>query len=423
MSLAVRYEALPTGTPDSFASSVASPAASTLYSRKDSFDPDAELLLRDSRQRRNAPRPRGYRCLRLSAVAGWTLVIFLLVVLAGKSERIRDKIDVVRHHPYAHKLLGSTEADKDALGREASVSPKKMTTGIRKPVTIVSSFYRIETGKKHRVSEYHDWMTNFLGSVELPIIFYCAPTMAAEVRHLRGAKPITIITDYSSPFEMPPLLALGGLEWAKEQYKVDPEQKVHVPEVYGVWTAKPWIVRDASERDPYDSEFFFWVDAGSFRDSTITHDFSALPAVLDKTFDPLPRDTILLAATTKPFEPGLDFVKSAKPGKVMDREDRLQGGWFGGRKEGVEMWDEAVKEVTIRQSAMRRFAGKEQPVWTQAARLKWDKIYVQNMALRTGTDCGDDLWFGFEYFADGRDCDIPVWNGPEYAKEGVQGFH
>jgi len=70
-------------------------------------------------------------------------------------------------------------------------------------------------------------------------------------------------------------------------------------------------------------------------------------------------------------------VKGAKAGSIPDREDRLQGGWFGGKKEGVEMWEETVKEVTVRQSALGRFAGKEQPIWTQAARLNWKKIYVQ----------------------------------------------
>jgi len=37
-------------------------------------------------------------------------------------------------------------------------------------------------------SEYQEWLTNFLGSVELPIVFYCAPSMAAYVRNLRGNK-------------------------------------------------------------------------------------------------------------------------------------------------------------------------------------------------------------------------------------------
>lgn len=81
-----------------------------------------------------------------------------------------------------------------------------------------------------------------------------------------------------------------------------------------------------------------------------------------------------------------------------------------------------------------------------AARLNWQRIYVQvrnlparrtrqsangalrqqltlpsclpqNMAYRSGPDCGPDMWFAFEYFADGRECSIPAWNGPEYARE------
>lgn len=58
---------------------------------------------------------------------------------------------------------------------------------------------------------------------------------------------------------MPPVQDLGGHEWAVQQHKMDPEQHVHVPDVYGVWTAKPWIVKDAAKRNPYGSDYFFWV--------------------------------------------------------------------------------------------------------------------------------------------------------------------
>ncbi|GAA5887178.1 hypothetical protein JCM16303_002217 [Sporobolomyces ruberrimus] len=402
--------------------------------RKYSDEPDSDSsLLTEARSRSVRPLPRNSRCLRITAYLGWTLAGLLFVVLVvsqssiSPSEHLRSGFAIVREHPLTSKLLdiGLNKVDFGAQrvshaskpGRtKATGTGNKISAGKKAPVTIVSSFYRIDSGKKHRVSEYHDWLTNFLGSVELPIIFYCAPSMSAYIRNLRGNKPLTLIADYNDPFEMPPLLALGGKNWAQKQYEVDPEQRWHVPDVYGVWTAKPWMVRDASDRNPYDSEYFFWVDAGSFRDAQVHHDFAALPSVLSKTFAPLPSDTILLAATTQPFADGLSYVKSARAGAVPDREDRLQGGWFGGKKEGIEMWEEAVREVTVRQSALGRFAGKEQPIWTQAARLNWDKIYVQNMALRTGSDCGDDLWFGFEYFADGRDCEIPVWSGPEYAK-------
>ncbi|GAA6011354.1 hypothetical protein JCM11491_002755 [Sporobolomyces phaffii] len=446
-SSSVHYRTLSFAGLDDSEPSPAPSTSASLLTRRSSFDvkpfpvhrkysdePDSDSsLLADARTRQVRPLPKNSKCLRITAYLGWTLAGLLFVVLVvsqstvSPSEHLRSGLAIVREHPLASKLLdiglnkaGSGAAQKvshaSKPGRtSATAAANKMSAGSNAPVTIVSSFYRIDSGKKHRVSEYHEWLTNFLGSVELPIIFYCAPSMSAYIRNLRGNKPLTLIADYNDPFEMPPLLALGGKTWAQKQYELDPEQRWHVPDVYGVWTAKPWIVRDASDRNPYDSEYFFWVDAGSFRDAQVTHNFAALPSVLSKTFASLPADTVLLAATTQPFADGLEYVQSARPGTVPDREDRLQGGWFGGKKQGVEMWELAVREVTVRQSALGRFAGKEQPIWTQAARLNWEKIYVQNMALRTGSDCGSDLWFGFEYFADGRDCDIPVWNGPEYA--------
>ncbi|GAA5863323.1 hypothetical protein JCM1840_007487 [Sporobolomyces johnsonii] len=445
MSSAVHYRALSV-------TGLESPAISTVQ-RRTSFDAksstdlphlcrkpsdhDPDPLLADAYSRRVRLPPRNYRCMRITAYLGWTFAAILFIVIVASQTMVTPAAQMPRLGLGRTRPAGGAVASQLVKGEAVVVSTlasvgedvaratptastssagKKMAGGAQAPVTIVSSFYRVVNGKKHRVSEYHEWLTNFLHSVELPVMFYCAPSMAAYIRNLRGNKPLTLITDYSSPFEMPPLQALGGIAWAQKQFEMDPEPQWHVPEVYGVWTAKPWIVKDASERDPYRSEYFFWVDAGSFRDAQVSHDFSALPGVLEKIFSTLPRDTILLAATTIPFEEGTDWVKAARPGAVPDREDRLQGGWFGGRREAIEMWQREVRKVTVRQSAMQRFAGKEQPIWTQAARLTWRKIYVQNMALRVGPDCGPDLWFGFEYFADGRDCEIPVWNGPEYAQ-------
>ncbi|GAA5826182.1 hypothetical protein JCM11251_007197 [Rhodosporidiobolus azoricus] len=399
-------------------------------------DPHSDLL-QDAYARR--PRvPRNYRCMRLAAYAGWAVagVLFIALLVSNSSYApnltaydlgtlgglrspagaAQEVVTSVANTEVAHSA-GMVAGVKESKMAEANKGEKKLPpSGLQAPVTIVSSFYRVDNGKKHRVSEYHEWLTNFLHSVELPIIFYCAPSMAAYIRNLRGSKPLTLVTTYTSPFEMPPNEALGGHAWAVAQHAIDPEKHVHVPDVYGVWTAKPWIVRDAAERDPYGSEYFFWVDAGGFRDSSITHDFTALPSVLSNLYSTLPDDTIVLAATTVPFEPGTSWVKSARKEDIMDREDRLQGGWFGGKKAGIRMWERETRKTTVLQSAMQRFAAKEQPVWTQAARLNWKKIYVQNMAWATGAECGHDMWFRFEDFADGRDCQIPAWNGPEYAR-------
>ncbi|KPV77035.1 uncharacterized protein RHOBADRAFT_42248 [Rhodotorula graminis WP1] len=407
---------------------------SVTYSKRASTQhadrPDAGLLLHDpSARARLAGVPRNYRRLRLAAYLGWALAGVLVVALAASHGTVPSELRDLR--PLAGVRDAAARVGAAAAGRaarpptgagaqsghaSAAAAAAATASGETSPVTIVSSFYRVDSGKKHRVSEYNEWLGNFLHSVELPIVFYCAPSFAAYVKNLRGNKPITLITEFSSPFDMPPVQDLGGHDWAVRQHKLDPEQHVHVPDVYGVWTAKPWIVKDAAARNPYGSEYFFWVDAGGFRDSSVTHSFVELPTVLSDLYSTLPADTVMLAATLGPFEGGTSWVKDVKRNDEMDRTDRLQGGWFGGKKEAVNMWERETRKVTVLQSAMGRFAAKEQPVWTMAARLNWHKIYVQNMAYRSGPDCGPDMWFAFEYFADGRDCEIPAWSGPEYAR-------
>lgn len=131
----------------------------------------------------------------------------------------------------------------------------------------------------------------------------------------------------------------------------------------------------------------------------MVHTFSGLAAALDKIYDTVPDDTLILSSTTSPFEPGLDYVKTATKGGELDRSDKLQGGWYGGKAGGIDWWEKETMKVTVLQAAMQRsvlaptslspslvadlrrsplrFSAKEQPVWTQAARLNWPKIFVQ----------------------------------------------
>lgn len=348
--------------------------------------------------------PANYRRIRTLAIFGWSTSVLLFLYLCISNPSFSPSIS----------RISNLNRGRPIPAQDTAVA-LIVKGGVTSRVTIVSGFYRIDSGKKHKVSEYNEWLKNFLGSVELPIVFFCAPAMRAQIVELRGDKPITIVSNYESAFDMPPLEKLGGYEWALAQHKIDPENNVHVPDLYGVWTAKPWIVKQAKDANPYHSEYFFWTDAGSFRDAKVKHTFTGLAAALDVIYDKVPDDTLILSATTKPMEKGTDFVKSVRREGIMDREDRLQGGWYGGKKAGIDWWEQETMKVTTLQAGLQRFAAKEQPVWTHTARLNWDRIYVQNMAQREG-DCGPDMWFSFEYFADGRDCRVPAWVGPVYAK-------
>ncbi|BGP03443.1 Proteophosphoglycan 5 [Rhodotorula toruloides ATCC 204091] len=289
--------------------------------------------------------------------------------------------------------------------------------GLQSDVTIVSGFYRVDSGKKHRVDEYHVWIKHFLETVEIPIVFYCSPDQHDYIAGLRGDKPITINSTYPTAFQMPPLENLGGEEWAIRQNKMDPENWMHVHDIYGIWTAKPWLVNEVAKANPYDSKYFMWVDAGSLREPNVPHPFTGLGKHMDEIYADVPNDTLLLASTTVPFEEELDYVQNATRMQPNDPTERLQGGWYGGTKEAVDWWETETTKVVVLQSALNRFTAKEQPVWNQAARLNWEKILIQQNAFRHGPDCGYDFWFTFEYWSDGRNCTIPVWNGPQKAKD------
>lgn len=85
-------------------------------------------------------------------------------------------------------------------------------------------------------------------------------------------QPITIISDYEHAYDMPPVEELGGREWIETMNKIDPEAWKHIADVYGPWTAKPWMVQHAKDLQVYDSKYFFWVRHNSSIFSRLTEE-------------------------------------------------------------------------------------------------------------------------------------------------------
>lgn len=122
---------------------------------------------------------------------------------------------------------------------------------------------------------------------------------------------------------MPPIQSLGGAEWAQAMEWSDPEKFKHVAGVYPPWTAKPWMVREAKATNPYRSRYFFWVDAGGFRESNVKHHFRGLPQRLEEMYKGLPDETVILGDTTFVWpegQAGVEFAKEAStfPGKSAE---------------------------------------------------------------------------------------------------------
>jgi len=64
--------------------------------------------------------------------------------------------------------------------------------------------------------------------------------------------------------------------------KVDPENAYHSPELYAVWSAKSYFLREAlviMQSTGMEIEYAFWNDAGSFRDDQEFADWPSLERV------------------------------------------------------------------------------------------------------------------------------------------------
>jgi len=92
--------------------------------------------------------------------------------------------------------------------------------------------------------------------------------MLAFIGNLRRGKPTHFVI-YDEIWDLP---------WVQEpdflykpyhhQHDIDPEQAIHSPELYAIWNSKPWMLSHATEINPFESQYFFWMDMGCVRDPT-----------------------------------------------------------------------------------------------------------------------------------------------------------
>jgi hypothetical protein len=120
-------------------------------------------------------------------------------------------------------------------------------------------------------------MRLYLSKVTTHIYFFAPPEIEGMVRKLRGNLPMTLNTTFATPFDIPPLQGMEG-RYA-EMNKIDPENAYHSSELYAVWSAKNYFLREAllnMQSAGMNVEYVFWNDAGTFREK---QDFTNWPAL------------------------------------------------------------------------------------------------------------------------------------------------
>ena len=207
-------------------------------------------------------------------------------------------------------------------------------------VTIVTAYYELPS--KHSSTEYDGWILNTMSLKDAMVIF-TAPGMEAKFKSLRAhALNRTVVV--SQPLESTRMATAYDAVFWDHQFSKDPEKDNHKSvRVYWVWNEKTQWLKQAADMDPFQSEFFAWVDVGYFRNDHFNGKsmIQYLPTSLRK-------DQVLM----------LD-VSSISFGETV-----VGGGFIGGFRAGIRRWH--VQYYSVLERNKEFFIGKDQP-WMMEA--------------------------------------------------------
>lgn len=228
--------------------------------------------------------------------------------------------------------------------------------------TLVTAFYPIRS--KFLPQQYLEWGKNFL-SLQSPIVLFTEEHLVETFRSIRPSHLSLYIVVL--PFNQLDTWSGTLPEQWNHQHTLNPEGHIighmgqqQTPELYAIWSQKPYFVEKAIHLNPFQTDFFFWCDFGAFRE--------AIPEAIQEKFPEtkhfVPNRLLVQAMTSVPphekerqsdgiFGPRLDHSWN---------HVRFIGGLWGGDKQACLAWKEAYHRMLHLYFEKGRYAGNDQIV-------------------------------------------------------------
>ena len=136
--------------------------------------------------------------------------------------------------------------------------------------TIVTAFYLMKS--KFHPDKYKQWISNFMKLKKMNCLLYTNEHTKKWMQTWMNMEKVHI-----EIIEMEDFIT-AKYDW-DEQYKMDDEKdKNHSRELYMIWNEKINFLKLASEKNPYQTEWFLWCDMGSLRQQIFeSEDFTSSP--------------------------------------------------------------------------------------------------------------------------------------------------
>eukprot|EP00088_Acartia_fossae_P010175 TRINITY_DN1503_c0_g1_i1.p1 TRINITY_DN1503_c0_g1~~TRINITY_DN1503_c0_g1_i1.p1 ORF type:complete len:314 (-),score=38.33 TRINITY_DN1503_c0_g1_i1:367-1308(-) len=215
--------------------------------------------------------------------------------------------------------------------------------------TLVTAYYKIKS--KHTSDDYFTWMKNLL-TLQDCIVVYTTEDLAPTIRGMRPVGfPLEIVILPLQSFKVAQMLDANG--WLTQE-TLDHELKVgHSRELYWIWNEKTSLVHSVSQRNPFRSQYFAWLDIGAIRHSR----FNRQRLMNNFPFE----QGITLLEINEFTEDELTLVKGECRAD-FSRVNRIGGGMIGGDLRAIQDWNIKYYQTFKRYLTEGMFAGKDQSV-------------------------------------------------------------
>ena len=239
---------------------------------------------------------------------------------------------------------------------------KRKSQYMQDNLTLVSAYYQAKS--KHSKNDYIKWM-NLTYQLNRSMIIFSSKDFMEKIKELRPQylhnKTVFIeleIEDFYSYKKY--------INEFNKTYKLGREKNIHSVLMYVVWAEKCYFLKKAIVNNYFDSTYFFWIDAGYFRDSKeIGNYINNWPSTKKCSED----KRVLLLQIRKIDENEknllLNFNKNTHRQFLF--KSNVGAGIFGGHFENLLKFIDLYYEAIEIFATKNLFLGKEQDIYTYVA--------------------------------------------------------
>ena len=229
-------------------------------------------------------------------------------------------------------------------------------------VTVVSALFDIERVDGRPWEEYLKWFDVFL-QLKVPMVLYVSKDVEEFIKERRNhvltdvnVQTVEEIPYYNLKDEIQDILD-------SDEYKEnieDPNRIECKQSMYSViqYSKFPWL-KDAVEKNPHDSDFFFWLDAGGSRFFglyDLKKDYPSKEAV--KSLEEM-GESFLVQMNTE-YYPDLSDAEELDLDYLYDNRSYVLGSMFGGHKNAIPKICDMVDDIFINEMIKKGNVNNEQ---------------------------------------------------------------